>query len=238
MILICKKETKRTLKGVRYEVNNLWNNGNNQRWIEGKVEIKNVGRFNVKNFTDLNGNPVPNINYTNPKSSKTGNTLKFKDIKVGDILVCQVDSYKTLIKGGMYKVTEKSIETGDSYGGFARDTFIRLLGVNRKLKFNPWKFRTLSAEEARDISLKSILDDKEPEIITTTKFRKIDVSANKDKELVEALCLSILDKNRHHLSIIDWACEKTGKKLGINKEDYKEILNLKLSDIIKILDNE
>ena len=47
MIVVCKRPTKRLIKGVRYEVENLWNDGTSQRWLEGKVSIKDIGRFSV-----------------------------------------------------------------------------------------------------------------------------------------------------------------------------------------------
>ena len=70
MIVICKKPTKRLLKGVRYESGSLWNDGLNQRWLEGKVEILGVGRFSVDNFTDTNGGPLPKTNVILPVPSQ------------------------------------------------------------------------------------------------------------------------------------------------------------------------
>jgi len=236
MIVICKRETKKLLKGIRYEVQNLWNNGTNNRWLEGKIEIKGIGRFVVGNFTDINGKEVPKVNIINTTNIHS-NITKFEDIKVGDIIVCTSNSYKTLIEGGMYKIEDKQ-EISVNYGSWkSKSNYIKLKGVKRKLKFSPWRFRTLTPEESREISLKSILDGEEPEIITTTDLRKIDMVINKEKELINILAKSILDENRHHLSILDWACKKSGNSMGLKIDDYKELLDLKLSDIIKILEN-
>lgn len=239
MIVICKRETKRLLKGVRYEVQNLWNDGSNQRWIEGKVEIKGIGRFVVTNFTDINGNELPKINLLNPTPNTTNlNRIKFEDIKVGDIIVCTSDSYKTLIKDGMYEIEDKQ-EVNVSHGSWkSKDNYIKLKGVKRKLKFSPWRFRNLTPEEYREISLKSILDGEEPDLITTTNLRKIDMVVNKEKELIRVLAKSILDPNRHHLSTLDWARLKSGAGMKITNDDYKPLLDLKLSDILQILDND
>jgi hypothetical protein len=238
MIVICKRETKRLVKGVRYEVQNLWNGGTNQRWLEGKVEIKGIGRFVVNNFTDINGNDLPKTNLINPAPQRSVNTLNFEEIKEGDILICLSDSYKTLIKNGMYKVESK--ESIDKVYGSWRgsDNYLKLSGVNRRLKFSPWRFRALNPEESREISLKSLLDNEDPDIITSTKFRKIDMVVDKEKELIKILSKSILDENKHHLSILQWACRKSGGYMGVNEDDYKSILDLKVSDIIKILENE
>lgn len=238
MIVICKRETKRLIKGVRYEVKNLWNNGNNQRWLEGKVEIKGIGRFVVGNFTDINGNNLPKINITNPSNNQVVNQLRFEDIKVGDVIICTSDSYKTLIQNGMYKIESKELlERGQ--GSLKRiESYIKLTGVKRKLKFISWRFRSLTSDESREISLKSILDGEEPEIITTTNLRKIDMVTDKNKELIKILSKSILDENRHHLSILEWAFRKSGNGMGITSEDYTPLLGLKLSEIIQIMDNE
>jgi hypothetical protein len=238
MIVICKRETKRLVKGVRYEVQNLWNDGTNQRWLEGKVEIKGIGRFVVNNFTDINGDDLPKKNLINPVPRPNINNLKFEDIKEGDILICLSDSYKTLIKGGMYKVESKML-VDSVYGSWKRSNgYLKFVGVSRKLKFSSWNFRSLNAEEIRDISLKSILENKPPDIIKSTNFRKIDMVQNKNVELINILCRAILDQNRHHLSILEWTYQKTGKFMGIEKKDYKDLLDLKLNDIIKILENK
>lgn len=95
MIVISKKDTKRLIKGVRYEVENLWNGGNIQSWLNGKVQIKGIGRFDVNNFTDENGNSLPKVNYSSNTITTRESLLSFSDIKEGDILVCTSD-YLTL----------------------------------------------------------------------------------------------------------------------------------------------
>ena len=96
MIVICKKPTKRLVKGLRYETGSLYNDGTNQRWQEGTVEILGVGRFVVDNFTDTNGNPLPKTNIIVPRAPI--HNLEFSELTKGDILVCTSDSYKTLGK--------------------------------------------------------------------------------------------------------------------------------------------
>jgi signal peptidase I len=236
MIVICKKDTKRLIKGVRYEVQNLWNDGTNQRWVEGRIEIKGIGRFVVDNFTDTNGNDLPKINVTSPPILNQHEKIKFEDIKKGDILVCTSDFYKTMIKNGMYRVEDKQENTYD-IGSFVRkEHYIKFFGIKRRLKFNSWRFRNLTPEESREISLKNILDGEEAEVITTTKLRKIDMVVDKEIELVRILCKSILDDNRHHLSVIDWAIKKSGSDMSINTEDYEPIMNLTISQILEKLD--
>lgn len=237
MIVVCKKETKKLVKGLRYEVNNLWNNGQNQRWMEGKIEVKGVsGRYSVNNFTDVNGNPVPNINHTTPRERVVEN-FKFSDLKKGDILVCKVDSYKTMIKDGMYKI--EKLETFSYNRGTRTHTeeYVKFEGIKRKLRFNSWRFRKLKPEESREIQLGSLLEDKDPEIIKTTDIDKFDKVTNKEKTLMEFLSKSILDTNRHHLSILEWACKKSSGNISITEDNYKDLLDMPLKNILSKIED-
>lgn len=237
MIVISKIANKKLLKGHRYEVQNLWNGGNNQRWVEGKVELVGFGRYSVDNFTDTSGNPLPKTNYATAKTP-VDRFIKFEDCKEGEILVCNSDHYKTLAKGSMYKIEKlEKVETERaSWGGRNYkhvETSIKFVGINRKLKFNGWAFRKLTSEENRDISLGSILTGEEPKIVKTTSIRKIDMAVNKERTLMEIIAKTLLDENRHHLTIIEWSCQKTGEKMRIRPDDFKEILDMKLSDILE-----
>jgi len=242
MIVVSKIANKKLLKGHRYEVQNLWNNGTNQRWVEGKVQLVGFGRYSVDNFTDSSGNPIPKTNYvsTQPQVERF---IKYEDCKVGEILVCNSDHYKTLAKGSMYKIEklEKTETEKNGWGGRSwkhAETTIKFEGIKRKLKFNGWAFRKLTTEELRNISLGAVLTGEEPTIVKTTDIRKIDMVANKEKSLMEVIAKTILDENRHHLTIIEWSCQKTGEKMRIKPEDFKDLLDMKLSDILTKIENK
>jgi hypothetical protein len=51
------------------------------------------------------------------------------------------------------------------------------------------------------------------------------------------LSKSIIDPNRHHLSILDWTCQKSGTNLGITPDDYSDILNMTLKEILEKIEN-
>lgn len=240
MIVISKVANKKLLKGHRYEVQNLWNAGNNQRWVEGKIQLVGFGRYSVDSFTDSSGNPIAKVNYTSTQP-QVERFIKYEDCKEGEILVCNSDHYKTLAKGSMYKIEklEKTESEKNVWGGRSwthTETTIKFEGIKRKLKFNGWAFRKLTTEESRNISLGSILTGEEPLIVKTTDIRKIDIVVNKEKALMEAISKTLLDENRHHLSIIDWTCQKTGEKMRIKPEDFKDLLDMKLSDILEKFD--
>lgn len=241
MIAICKNPTKRLVKGVRYEIGNLWNDGTNQHWLEGNVEILGIGRFSVNNFTDINDNPLPKINIIIPVN--TQETLKFEDLKKGDILVCKSDNYKTMGKGCMYQIDELITKSSQKIGWNKQpythvDNSIKFVGITRSLKFSSWRFRKLTPHEAREISLNSVLHGEEPVIVKSKDIRKLDLVSNKELELMSMLSKSIIDTNRHHLSILDWACQKSGSYLKITPDDYEILLNMPLKDILKIIETK
>jgi len=235
MIVICKRPTKRLVKGVRYETGSLYNSGNNNRWQEGRVEILGIGRFVVDNFTTTDGNPLPKIDIILKRTHVE--PLSFEKLKKGDILVCTSDSYKSLGKGCMYQIEELKSVSSQKMGWNKQaythvEKSIKFVGIPRKLKFSS-NFRKLSDQETREISLNSVLNGEEPVIVKSKDIRKIELVANKELELMTILSKSIIDPNRHHLSIVDWACQKSGSNLGVTPEDYSTLLNMSLKDILE-----
>ena len=94
----------------------------------------------------------------------------------------------------------------------------------------------MSTQELRDANLDELLYNKAVPVINKPIARKFDHIDNKNKILFEVISKSILDPNRHKLSIIDWGCLKVGDKLGIKSSDFSEILELSLKDILSIID--
>jgi hypothetical protein len=209
-------------------------NGNRNPYII----IKGFGTYRPNNFTTTDGNPLPKIDIIN--TTIIPPTLKFEDLKIGDVLVCTYDGLKTITKNCLYQIenliTIKKKRILYNYISKANEeversiNYIKLQGIKRKILFNPYKFRKLNVEESRDLSLGKLFLEETP-VITSTK-RKIDLVQNKNKKLIETLSKSILDQNRHHLSIVDWACQKSDTKLGISSEDFTELLELPLKDIL------
>jgi len=115
---------------------------------------------------------------------------------------------------------------------------IKFEGLSRKLKFNGYSFRKLTPKENREISLNSILNNESPKIVKTSDIRAIEFVPNKNKTLMEVISKTILDSNRHHLSIVDWSCQKTGEKLRIKKDDFNDLLEMKLSDILTLIEKQ
>lgn len=230
MIVIRKTSTTNLIKGARYTVQNLWNGPNCPRWRQGKIRLVGLGVYAVRGFTDINGNPVPNINYQNPNIQNTP-SLEGKDISDGDILVCLSDRYKILTKGSMYKV-EKVIkkEIGGTYPRV--EYYIKFEILNRKIRFWSWNFRKLTTQEIRDLSINDILGEKN-KIVTDPSIKKIDLVPNKDKLLIQLLAKTILDDKRHQLSPIDWCCQKVAKNWDLIPDDFNDIMGLTVKEIFE-----
>lgn len=242
MIAICKRPTKKLVKGARYEVDSLWNDGSNQRWLEGRLYIKGIGRFVVGNFTDINGNELPKINKVNPVQPMPHSArLKFEDLKSGDILICTSGNYKSLVQGGMYQI-EKLVDKStpvQSYNGSTwtrTDQSIKFVGVKRALKFSSWSFRALSSEESRDISLNQLLHDQEAPVIKQKPAKKIDLIPGKERLLVDILFKAVVDTNRHAITIPEWACQKTAPKLELETADFDHLMEMPLKEVLKLME--
>lgn len=220
MVVICVRPTKKLVKGGRYQVDGLWNSGNNKRYLEGRVFILNFGYYSVNNFSDINGKPLPKIDIALPTREVT--FLNFKDVKEGDVLVCKSDSYKTLAKNVKYQVESCKIIHGDrvNWAGSKIPYVIekvKFVGIPRYYIFSSWRFRKLNLSESRELSLSNILDDKN-DVVKLKHKRKFDLIPDKEKELIRVLSKSIIDPNRHYLNVIDWACQKCSNT-GINPDD-------------------
>lgn len=240
MIVISKLDNTKLIKGQRYEVESLWNSGKNQRWCEGRVQLLKIGRFSVDGFTDISGNPLPKTDFSN-NMLKEESYIKFEDCVEGEILICKTDQYKTLAKDAMYKIQSLISKEFEVVGFNGKkwtriENSLKFEGFTRYFKFNSYSFRKLTPSESREISLSSILNGDEPNIIKSKDIRGIDLSIDKEKSLMHAISKSILDTNRHHLSIIDWSCRKTGNRLKLKTEDFADLLNMTLSEILKKLD--
>jgi len=238
MIVICKKSTKKLVKGAKYNVIGLWNDGSSA--YNGMVAISNFGTYTVDNFTTIDGKPLPKILIKPPLTYKE---FKFSDLKKGDILVCVNNNYRTLIKDGKYVIDELTEVTSTYLGwnGAACSRSVKTIkfeGIKRHYTFNEWAFRKLTTLETREMSLCSVLNNEELDVIKTDKINKFDFIDNKDLELIKILSKSILDPNRHELSIIDWACQMSSNGIGITPDNYNMLMNMTLQEILDLIETK
>jgi hypothetical protein len=233
MKVIAKKGNRKLLKGHAYEVDFFNNDSNNNsqgyRYAYKRLSIPGKGWYNCDDFTLTDGNPLPPTTYD--KRVKTEPT-KITDLKKGDIVVCQSDSrFKYLIEGGKYRISDIRVQSSGSWSSGD----IRLEGYNRWLMWSPWSFRKLSLQESRDLALSQIFDKEEN--FSVEFKRKFEQKENKDQVLIETLAKSMLDRHRHELGLVDWACEKSGGHLKLSPEDFNHLMDKPLKEIIEMFDN-
>ena len=230
MRVISLKSNTKLLKGVAYDAESFNNTNTGSRWDQHRIRIKfpsgGQGSYLCKNFTDTSGNPLPQINYVSPNHTPI-ERLDVTTLKANDIVVCNSDKYKYLLKGGKYRV----LEVADANTWTAQ---IRLEGYSRFIRFNNWSFRKLSLQETREIALSQIFNL--PENFSVDFIRKFEKENNKTKILLQALSKSILDPYRHEYGVLDWTIEKT-KNQDLKKDDFNEIMNMTLSEVLKLYEN-
>ncbi len=221
----CTKGTSKLVEGAIYNVTYLYNNLLEKR---KRIYIEDFGSYNVFNFTLPNNSEIPPINWIKPQKNFDPST-----IRKGDILVCMSNRYKYLTQSEKYKIEDVKI-TNTSHIRH----MVKFEGYNRFIELNRWAFRTLSVQELRDVNINELVVGRKSTVLINTSERKVDISDNKDKLLLEALFKSSIDKNRHMLDIIDWCCKQSGRSLSLERNDFKELLNLPLSEVLKKLECE
>ncbi len=214
MKVIAINGSKRVIKGNEYEILYLYNSGR-----RGHLALEEVtGSFNVDSFRKLDGSEIDKIDI--PRITTRRMTLS--ELEVGDILVCTSHNI-ALARGGFYKIEKKNTNN---------DT-VKLEGIDRAYKY--YNFRKASTQEGREINLEKVIN-KNDVLIKTKKLRKIDYFENIELELMKVISMSILDVNRHKLDITDWAITMSAKKLGLLREDFNELKEMKLKDILSLID--
>lgn len=239
MEVISKVNTRKILKDQIYKVVRLNNDPTcdskkdtdlygSYGWIEISLNNLQLGRYKLSYFKPLDSEEFSIKTYQDPlllKRSRVNFDAKITDLKVNDIVECINDSrYKYLVKGGKYRISEID---------YGRDQF-KLEGYDKWLVWTYWTFNILPLEESRRIKLDEIFN--KPQFFGVEFKRKIEKKGNKNKLLIELLSKSISDRFRHSLSTVDWCIEKQGKVFDINKDDFNEILNMPLKDVLSIVD--
>jgi hypothetical protein len=237
MRVICKTNTTKLVKGATYEVVRLWNKNAGSR---ARISIRGLGTYTVKNFTQIDGTtPLPQIDWEDPsiknQNWNTGYIKNPESLKKGDIVTCRHDS-KFLISGKKYKISDvNTVERKYGSGTKYKETKFKVEGLNRWL--NPYRFRLLTQEESRDLSLNEIFETNDEDYSVDRSIRKIDTfdDISKRKVILNVIFGAMLDQYRNSLSITEWAVQKTGKKWDITIEDINPYLNLTLEEIINSL---
>jgi hypothetical protein len=237
MKVICKTNNSKLIKDQVYETSVI----RNKSKYRGILYIDNLGWYSVNSFTDTSGNPIPKIDIINKNILKR-EKLDFNSFEEGDILVCVTNRMKILSYNCMYQVEEKSSKKKEytDRNGFKKEkveNYVKFKGINRKFIINNWcyNFRILNQAEKRELVTSKLLNEKTN--VLHKQIRKIDTVVNKNEELLKQIAKSLLDEKRHNLSIIQWAIEKTGKLYSLKEEDFKDLLELPLKEILNKIEN-
>ena len=261
MIVVSKKNTKRLIKGERYEVVELKNSDTSRsrtRYVNGKYVpyIDTHGYLYIKDpngpghiglstsgFSDIDGKELPKIDWGTRPASSPIERYEFKDLKKGDILVCRSRRYKTLEQGTKYRIADlKTVSKNvPTYNGGTRtvtESSVKFEGLNRWFSWNTWSFRKLSTGEAREIHLSSLFGENDEKLSVDVSSRRIDKleGAERDMALVKILASAINDRYRHKLGVVEWACQKTGSDYKVNEADFKHLLKMPLNKILKMFE--
>lgn len=248
MKVISKVDNKKLIKGVSYEVVKLKNlNNGNSKWFYPSVTVrlnsKSKKTFSVNSFTLENGDELPKINYTSEDQKYNidynVNPYEYRisedNIKEGDYVVYIRNSHSSLVYGKKYKIKEvRKRERNHHY--ILID--IKLEGSNRFYRTN--SFRRCTVDELRDTNLKLLMDDESDVVEIDKKKRKFDFYSDEEKNilLLEALFSSAMDKNRNNLSIVDWVIKKVAKQYKIKSDDYSNLMDKNLKEILEILEGD
>lgn len=217
MLVKSKIDSRKVFKNFQYKTDYI--NGISMRVMTQDGVY--LGYYNVSDFSMPNGGDITIQRYNNIQNDI--------EVKKGDIVVCDTDSYKYLIKGGKYKV-DNVFRKVSSFGTVSYS--VTFEGYSRKLNFNSWKFKKLSVKESRKLTIDQIFNKEENFSVEFT--RKFEQVVKKEEFLMSIISKSILDKNRHNLGVIEWGIKISKDELKLS--DFDEILDMKLSDILKILD--
>jgi len=224
--LLCIRSNKKLLKGHLYDCEYIDTTKftskyqNNQR--NNRVIITGFGGYSTSGFRMEDGTPIP-LDYKYDQRPKYVQPY-IVDVNVGDWVICNTNSYKTLIRGQRYQVEE--VIKADGEVKWNNKHKIKLKGSKRFVDFG-WNFKLVPKDESREIALNALFGDQ----VLNGEVGKID---NLDKIMVNMIAKSILDPNRHKLSIIEWAIEKYGK-CGITESDFKTLLDKKFKTVIENL---
>jgi hypothetical protein len=247
MKVICTGNTKRLVKGSTYEVIDLKNINTGGNYFRPYIVIKlndtTNCRLHIRNFKLENGDPLPEINWSSDewKNSQTeygqSRISSTNPIKIGDYVSYTRNSHKGLIPYKIYKVSNVREFQHKSYGGTTW-TELELQVEGSRRFYKTYSFRKCTPQVTREISLNTLFDEETGVMSVDKSIRKIDTydDTSKEKLLIKILMSASLDMNRNNMTIIEWACNKTGNQYDVKPDDFNSIITNSLSSILDKLD--
>jgi hypothetical protein len=247
MKVVCKtNNSKRLVKGAIYDVHRLENLTTLMRKVIPRIWVDingSICSFSINNFKLESGDKFPEINWTSDyyKQILTEHTQTRIDnsIKKGDYVVYKRSSHKSLVANCKYKVADVREVTHKGYGS-TNWTELEIQIEGSKRFYKRYSFRKCSVQEAREISLGEVLGEETGLAKSLGKDeRKIDQYDDETKErmLTKILFSASLDPNRNNMTVVQWACNKTGSNLSLIEADFEPIINKSIKSIIEKWNN-
>lgn len=216
-----KKSTKKLVKGLLYEC----------EYYESQYDSIRIITPNGQNiWSRLSTFTLPNGDSIVGTWGNRNRSWEPTKVKPGDVIICNSDSYKYLIRGCKYRISEVK----DDNSAYYKRQDILIEGYKRWIKYTDWNFRKLNTQESRDLALSQIFDKPEDfSVEVVSKVKQNRIKDGKSKLVIDSLIKSITDRNRHSLDLIDWTIDKN-PNMGFTREDFNELFDMKIGDLIKM----
>ena len=226
VICINPKCSTKLIKGATYSAESI-HTYNKKR----SVYLKNVGSYDPKNFTLLNGDPLTN----QPDFAIERNHLDVNKNYTGQFIKCRYSSGKSMKEGEIYYVENEKRELRKGYGinNNYYDVKLKIRGVRNFV--STYRFEEIPIKEQRNIKLKNLKGEK---IKTGEQTRKFLLYTEKEKIniLFEILARTMADLNKieydKEINIVDQMITK-GRNYNIAKEDIIPFLKNKIENTLK-----
>jgi len=232
IICINDKHSIKLIKGAVYLANALYTSTNTyKKTIERVVYIEKLGRFNIKYFTDINGEPLDKLSDFNNWNNVNNLALDTsKKDYTGQFVKCTSNTGKTLKEGEIYYV---ELQKKTRYS-----TVFKIRGIKNNIL--PYHFEEIPIKEQRSIKLKNLKGETTK---TGERTRKYLLFSEKEKISIMFSILSqvLIDINNtseidvNLINITELMTIKGKRNYNIIEEDIQEFTNKFLKNNIESL---
>lgn len=234
MEVISIKNTKKLVKGAKYQVLEMRNSGTNTS-RRPHIKLKDLGWFHLRDFKPVGSESFSKIDWKDPniiESEEVKYIHNPQTLKKGDLLVCLRKGSVYLQVGNFYKVEDVKVEQVNRW----TIVKVKIYGYNRWLSH--YSFRLASQHEIRTISLQDIFEQTRPDTSIDLKVRLIDKMPPIEREdlILSATLRSVLDPWRNSMDIIDWAINKIEPNYKLKREDFSCVLGKTIQEICNLKD--
>lgn len=225
VICVNPKKSKLLFKDQIYVCNNV-----SKYTDEYRVNIKKIGRFDINQFTLLDGSDIPKI------KSEPSNTYYYLRLNgqlsdlLGKSLICNTDRLKTLIKDKLYYISDVE------YNPRSRDNSVSRIKVKgSSLWYSVYNFKELPTEVHRDLSIDSLIGDG-GKLTELTTYERDNLT---QMELLQKVLMSMVDAMQYinkldfpNLSLYEVMKKRTFSRYGVSTDDFKVLDEIDWQNII------